>query len=497
MAAIALPEEVRRLIPPGADPERYIEAIKIAMARKRLLPFVQWTFPQYHISRAHTFLAEELEKFERAVEAGESPRLAISLSPRFGKSELITRRFTGWTLGRHPDWSLGIISYGAELAEELSADARRVVMSDEYQAVFGKTYQPESDSTVELDRQSKAVNYWRIAGRKGSVRAVGVGGAITGRGFQICVIDDPIKGREEADNLTERDKLWKWYRGTLRTRVEPGGGILIVHTRWHHDDLLGRLEEHRPGHWKTINLPAIADEDDPLGREPGEPLDARRFDLDALADIKEDVGERDWSAQYQGKPTPDEGDVFKRDWFKNVADPEPEGKIYQYWDSAHGKRNPKRKGDRSVCTTWRRERNKYRLIGIWIGRPGYPELKKKAIELRERHKARALIIEDHSSGQSLIQDLRNDTRIPVLPWKTGNESKVERAKSITDEWETGTAVCSLPEHLFEAVVKEHLEFPNGKYDDIVDSCSMALAHMAVWNAQVRTHVTQREFRIVA
>lgn len=483
------------------DPVIYAQALRQEASRRWLLPFVSYTFSEYRASKAHEFLAKKLEAFEVAVREKKSPRLMVFLPPRFGKSQLCSRHFPAWLLGRNPDWNVGIVSYGAELAEELSADARRIVLSDEYSDVFGVKAQGEVGSSVELDRTSKAVNHWRIAGRKGGVRAVGIGGALTGRGFDVLDIDDPIKGREEADSQLTRDSLWKFWQGTLRPRMEPGGGILWVQTPWHHDEASARLAEVASDKWEVIRLPALAEEDDPIGRAVGEPLDPRRFSKAALLELRDDadgVSARDWSAQYQQKPTPDEGDIFKRAWFVNVPDLiEPKGEVYQYWDTAHGKKNPQRKGDRSICTTWRREQNKYRLIGMWSGRPSYPELKKKAIELRERYKARAIIVEDHSSGQSLIQDLRNDTRIPVLPWKTGNDSKVERAKAISDEWEAGVAVMSLPQHLADMVTQEHLQFPNGRFDDIVDSCSMALAHLAVWNAPRRRKVQLRQFKMVA
>lgn len=473
----------------------------IVLSRRHLLPFVVYTMSDYHVSKAHKFLARKLELFEEAVKAGKSPRLMVFLPPRFGKSELTSRRFPGWVLGRNPDWNVGIVSYGAELAEELSADARRVVLSDEYASIFGRAYSPEPGSSIELDRSSTAVNRWRVAGRRGGVRAVGVGGALTGRGFDVLIVDDPIKGREEADSELVRDRLWKFWQGTLRPRMEPGGGILWVQTPWHHDEAAARLADVAADKWTVIRLPALAEEDDPLGREVGEALDPVRFPVSALLELRDDadgVSARDWSAQYQQKPTPDEGVIFKRSWFANVPDPaDAQGQVYQYIDSAHGKKSPRRKGDRTVISTWRRERNKFRCIGLFVGRPDYPELKRKTIQLREQHHARAVIIEDHSSGQSLIQDLRNSTHIPVLPWKTGNESKVERAKAVTDIWESGVAVLSLPDHLAQMIVQEHIQFPNARFDDVVDSCSMALSHLSIWNAPARRRVTQREFRLVA
>jgi predicted phage terminase large subunit-like protein len=470
-------------------------------ARRWYLPFVQYTFKDFHVSKAHNFLAKELERFEADVRARKSPRLIVTLPPRFGKSELTSRRYPGWLLGRNPDWTVFIVSYSAELAEELSADARRVVISDEYAEIFGALYQPDRDATVELDRQSKAVAHWRIAGRRGGVRAVGVGGSLTGRGATVCIIDDPIKGRKEADSEVVREDLWKWFRGTLRTRIEPGGGIILIHTRWHHDDLTARLLEQRGDRWRVLHLPALAEDGDILGRKVGEPLDPLRYDTEALADIRADTDEREWWAQYQGKPTPDEGDLFKREWFRiekdpHNYDPDAPGHIFQYWDTAHGKRDPKRKGDRSVCSTWRLEGNVYRLLHVYAARPGYPELKAMVTRLRDHWRARAVVVEDHSSGQSLIQDLRNETTIPILGWKTKNESKWHRADAVTPLWASGVAVISCEGQIAEEVVREHLMFPNGKFDDIVDSCSMALAHMDIWNRGRQKTQMFRKFVVV-
>lgn len=452
------------------------------MAGRRFLPFVTYTWRDYHVAPAHRYLAGKLEAFEAAVRAKESPRLMVFLPPRFGKSELTSRRYPGWVLGRNPDWNVGIVSYGAELAEELSADARRVVLGDEYGEVFGTTYQPDAGSTVELDRTSKAVNHWRVAGRRGGVRAVGVGGALTGRGFDVCIIDDPIKGRKEADSELVRDDLWHWWQGTLRTRIEPGGGVLLVQTRWHHDDLAGRLIESRAGRWEVVNFPALAEENDPVGRAVGEPLDPERYDAAAYAEIREDTDDREWWAQFQGQPSPDKGDIFERDWFH--VEPLPPGGNHlpcvQYWDTAHGKRNPKRKGDRSVCATWRVEGNRYRLIHLYVGRPGYHELKPLAIQLAATFNPVAVIIEDHSSGISLIQDLKNETRLPVLPWNTRNEDKAMRARAVAPTVQAGRAIISLPAQQAELFIREHTIFPHGKYDDIVDTTSMALAHLSIW-----------------
>lgn len=493
----------------SGDPRVLLKAIAIESAKASYGEYVTYVRPGYHWSTGHAWVASKLQGFMAEIkrakaEGGQGPRLMLFLPPRWGKSELTSRLLPGWALGREPDWNVGIVSYGAELAEELSADARRVVLDDQYAEVFGGRYAAEPGSSVEIDRQSKAVNHWRVAGHRGGVRAVGVGGALTGRGFDLLIIDDPVKGREEADSELERDKLWKFFRGTLRTRLEPGAGILVIQTRWHFDDLAGRLIEAasanpKTDQWEVISLPALAEDDDPLGRTPGQPLDPHRFDVGDLEVIKAS-DEREFWAQYQQRPTPDEGDVFHRDWFSWEHPVPPVSRrapLFQYWDTAHGKRNPKRKGDRSVCGTWRFEGNRYRLVHLWVGRPDYPTLKRTAIELAAAYRPQAIIIEDHASGQSLIQDLRQ-TALPVLPWKTRNESKTERAKAVAPLWQSGRVAISVPKEAAEVFIREHLQFPFGKYDDIVDMSSMALSHMHIWNQggrRSRPHYT--DFRFAA
>ncbi len=489
----------------GLDKEKLLKAIAIEKAKLNYRAYITYVRPGYHWSAAHDYLAKKIQAFVEAVERKESPRLMLFLPPRFGKSEITSRLLPGWVLGRNPDATFGLVSYGAELAEELSADARRVVLDDPFAEVFGVQYTPDPSSSVEIDRASKAVNHWRIAGRRGGVRAVGVGGALTGRGFNICAIDDPIKGREDADSELERERLWKWYHGTLRTRMEPGAGLLLIQTRWHHDDLAGRLQEAarenpKLDQWEIVVLPALAGEDDPVGRAPGEALDPERFDVADFESLRASDS-REWFAQYQQQPTPDEGEIFKREWFHwewpcpKVSQRAP---CFQYIDTAHGKTNPKLKGDRTVIGTWRYEGNKYRLIHLYVGRPNYPTLKSIVLEGFLTFRPKAIIVEDAQSGQSLIQDLRNQTALPILPWKTHNESKKERARAITPTMAAGKVVISIPKEQAEIYIREHLQFPQGKYDDIVDMTSMAVAHLSIWMSPARTgRARLTTFRFVA
>lgn len=463
------------------DPEVQ-KAAQLELARRRYRNFVSHVRPDYHWSKSHEYVAGKLQAFVEAVARKESPRLMVFLPPRWGKSELTSRILPGWVLGRYPDWNVGIVSYGAELAEELSADARRIVLDDPYRELFGATYAPDTGSSVEIDRQSKAVNHWRIAGRRGGLRAVGVGGALTGRGFDICLIDDPVKGRKEADSDLYRDDLWRWYQGTLRTRLEPGGGLLIIQTRWHHDDLSGRLLRDNSGQWEVVSLPAIAGENDLLGRLVGDPLDPARFDTDALEQIKRDISSRDWIAQYQQQPTPDEGAIFQRDWFRiEPLDLRPMGNIIQAWDTAFSE---KREADYSVCTTWRvytypSGGQEYQLLNVYRARLSFPALREKVYQAAGVWRPHRIIIEDIGSGKSLVQELRNSTGLPIVTYRPDRD-KVARAHAVTGLFEAGRVVLNKDAPWLETYLQEMMQFPAGDHDDQVDSTTMALAVAGVY-----------------
>lgn len=219
--------------------------------------------------------------------------------PRHTKSELGSRRFPAWYLGRHPDRQVIFSTYAQDFADDFGREVRGIVGSDEYRNIF--------DTTVRDD--SRAANRWHT-GDGGVYVAVGAGGPITGRGAHLAIIDDPVKNRDDADSETIRNRIWKWYTSTLRTRLMPGGAIVLILTRWHEDDLAGRLIEQmgRGGEpWEVLSLPAIG--------EDGCALWPEWFPIDELEGIRDSIGPRDWHALYQQNPTSDEGGFFKRAWF--------------------------------------------------------------------------------------------------------------------------------------------------------------------------------------
>lgn len=312
-------------------------------ARKRLVNFTRVTHPQYTAENVHYLIASYLEKLQR----GEIYRLMIFAPPQHGKSELASVRFPAYWLGKRPNDPIIMTGYAASLTEDFSAQARDVVLSEEYQHIFPGI---ELSGTAPKD-------FWRLENYQGYVRAAGVGGGITGRGAMLGLIDDPIASWAEAQSETTREKIYNWYKGTFRTRIWEGGGIGLIMTRWHEEDLAGKILRSQPGQWTVVRLPAIAEsqedrdkfaekyflptgEPDLLGREEGEVLSPQRFSQKAILEIKKEVGSMVFSAEYQGSPRPPEGTVFKSRWFKDEIYKEPEeappigAYRVRYWDKA-------------------------------------------------------------------------------------------------------------------------------------------------------------------
>lgn len=276
------------------------ELLRRRAARKSLLSFTGYTMPGFQAGEHHHKIADALERVER----GECKRLMIFAPPRHTKSELASRRFPSWFLGRNPDKQIIATTYGHDLASDFGRDVRGIVDSDEYSKLFD----------TKLRSDSKSANRWHT-NEDGVYIATGVGGAITGRGAHLALIDDPFKNRDDADSELMRDKVWKWYTSTFYTRLMPGGSVIVILTRWHEDDLAGRLlEDAKNGgdQWEVVSLKAIENE----GTSEEEALWPEWYGLDYLKQTKHVIGDRDWSALYQQNPVPDDGIYFTQDKFR-------------------------------------------------------------------------------------------------------------------------------------------------------------------------------------
>ena len=320
-----------------------------------------------------------------------SPRhLILSVPPRHGKSEQVTIRLPAYLLERWPAMKIIMAAYNSRLVAKFSRKCKRIAAA-----------------RIALSTDKNAVDEWETP-QEGGVRAAGVGGGVTGTGGHLIVIDDPVKSREEANSATYREKVWDWFCDDLYTRLEPGGVIILIQTRWHSDDLVGRIiRSDFAADFEVVNLPAEAEFDDPLGREVGEPLCPDRFTVEALARLRTVLG-RSYNALYQGHPTASEGDIVQMSWFRRYTRIPARAeikRIVQSWDTASkvGVKN-----DYSVCGTWADMANgdSY-LLDVFRKRLEYPGLKAAFLEQTRKHNPDIVLIEDKGHGTALLQEARN------------------------------------------------------------------------------------------
>ena len=303
--------------------------------------FVAFTTPEYQFGWFNRDVCRRLDAFLAAVARRESPRLMLFAPPRSGKSELVSRKFPAYALGRYSNLSILATSYGSDLSSRINRDVQRLIDDPHYSILFPETVLSGSALRPPVvGTWSRNSDIFEIVGHKGSYRSAGVGGGITGMGGDILIIDDPVKDAAQAASSVYRESVWDWYRATFYTRRAPGAGILLIATRWHLDDLPGRLlaaMENEGEHWDVASYQAIADDDEPH-RKSGEALQPERYDLDALTATKAAIGSYTWESLYQQRPVAREGAMFKRHWFaEKIIHPErvPAGTRWvRHWDLA-------------------------------------------------------------------------------------------------------------------------------------------------------------------
>lgn len=436
-------------------------------AKKRLADFLEYDSGGTWIRARHL---ERLCNALEAVERGELDRLMVFMPPRHGKSEVCSKKFPAWYEGRNPDKEIIICSYAADLAYDFSRIARDTL----------RERGPELWE-VKVSSDSSAVGRWGIEGKRGGCVAAGVGGPITGRGAHVGIIDDPFKNAEEASSETIREKVWEWYRSTFRTRLAPGGAIVLVMTRWHEDDLAGRLiaEMQAAGEqWVIIEMQAEAEEDDPLERAVGETLwPEYGFDKAWAAATKVAVGSYFWQALYQQRPSPPEGEMLKRGWWRYyTAIPGDLQEVIQSWDMTF------KDSDGSDYVTggvWGRKGADKYLLDQVRGRMDFPATLAAVKALTAKWpQARAKLVEDKANGPAVIAMLKRE--IPGLIAVEPQGSKAARVAAVSPEIESGNVY--LPDPSIAPWVGDFVEecaaFPNGKHDDQVDQMSQALLRFA-------------------
>lgn len=403
----------------------------------------------------------------------------IFLPPRAGKSVIVSKNFPAFSLGKHPEWDVVCTTYGQELADDFGRSVRAALNDPLYAQIFpGTQVAGGSNAADRMDTTAR-----------GSYRAVGRGGSLTGRGAHILIVDDPLKDRQEADSETTRESLWKWYSSTARTRLAPGGGIIICQTRWHEDDLSGRLEiqaklDSNADQWCIYKYPAIAietefDKAGHVRRKPGDALHPARFDEKELnrirASLTTGTDAREWNALYQQNPTPADGNFFKRNNLQTYqGDPPDDSYWYISTDYAV---STKQTADWTVIAPFAVDSkgNMYFAKDIFRGKVDSLSSIEMTLDLCKKYKPLNLFIETGPISNAIMPILQKRMRergiFTSIVEKRPDKDKMARAQPL--QALTQQRMVYFPEGPFfnEELLPEFLSFPAGKHDDIVDACS--------------------------
>ena len=435
------------------------------LAQDKFLSFVGEVWPTFIGGRHHARMAEAFERVAR----GECKRLIINMPPRHTKSEFASYLLPAWFLGKYPGKKVIQTSHTAELAVGFGRKVRNLVDSEAYKKIF-----PE----LALQADSKAAGRWNTS-KGGDYFAIGVGGAVTGKGADILIIDDPHSEQEAAlaqVNPEIYDKVYEWYTSGPRQRLQPGGSIVIVMTRWSLRDLTGQViksSASRGGdEWEVIEFPAIL--------PSGNPLWPEFWSLDELEKLHTELPNGKWMAQYQQQPTSDSSAIVKREWWKKwPSDRPPEcDYILQTWDTAFEKNT---RADYSACTTWgifyNDEDNglpNIILLNAFKARMEWIELKRTAFEHYKDWEPDSILIEKKASGAPLIYEFRA-MGIPAREFSPGKgQDKISRLNAVSDLIASGK-VWVPDTRWAEELVDEIASFPSGEHDDLVDATTLALA----------------------
>lgn len=487
------------------------------LSRKKLIYFILRMFPEYEAGWVHNLICTKLEKFSQDVLDKKSPRLMLFVPPRHGKSEIASKMFPAWHLGHAPKHEIIAASYGVSLPMGFSRKIKEMLKTPAYNNVFTGTM---------LHKDSQATEGWLTTKGGGYVPA-GVGGSITGKGAHVLIIDDPVKDADEADSETIRERNWDWYGSTARTRLAPGGGILVIQTRWHDDDLSGKLihqmredlneveeelqEARAQGadektlakieakreeveQWDIISLPALAESEewfDPYTgqivhekrnddcrflRHTEDALHPARFDELSLRKMRRTMAKRHWSALMQQNPVPDDGDIFTKDSFRTLAHRPrlTNHHVYIAWDLAIGQ---KQQNDWTVGLVGALDQNGFLIV--------YDMIRVKTNELAKLIFDTSVLYKEHLQQLGLE---RGQIQMSVMPslLRLFDENKFypsfnEELKPVTDKVARARVAQGMAQHgkillpqdqpWVETFLAELLRFPNGLHDDIVDALS--------------------------
>ena len=449
---------------PDNEREYLLSKIKLHQKEKEsrvkddFLEFVKHMWPEFVEGYHHKIIAEKFNKLA----TGEIKRLIVNMPPRHTKSEFASNYLPAWMIGRNPKLKIIQTTHTAELAVRFGRKAKNVIDSSEYQEVF----------KTKLQEDSKAAGRWETEGG-GEYFAAGVGGAITGRGADLLIIDDPHK-EQDAMSKEGFDKAYEWYTSGPRQRLQPGGAIVVVMTRWSTKDLTGRLmqgqKEVKGDQWEVIEFPAIM--------PSGLPVWPEYWNLNELEKVEATLPIAKWNAQWMQAPTAEEGAIIKRDWWQDWPHDNPPVTefIIQSYDTAFLK---KETADYSAITTWgmfRDDENQMHIILLDAEKDRYefPELRRVAHESFLFWRPQMVLIEAKASGIPLTHELSR-MGIPVVNYtpSKGNDKHV-RVNTVAPFFESGRVWAPMHKQYAQEVIEECAAFPNGSHDDYVDSMTQAI-----------------------
>jgi predicted phage terminase large subunit-like protein len=463
-------EEIIKGLPPEDQSalmlmaKEYVDSLGREKAQTEFMEFVHQMWPGFVNGPHHKIMAKKFQD----IADGKLKRLIINMPPRHTKSEFASYLLPAWFLGKFPSKKIIQCSNTAELAVGFGRKVRNLVGSEAYSKIF-----PD----VALKSDSKAAGRW-ATNANGDYFAIGVGGTVTGKGADLLIIDDPHSEQEAAIAATNPevyDKVYEWYSSGPRQRLQPGGAIVVVMTRWSLRDLTGKILKSsmdRDGDdWEVIDFPAILPNEQPLW--------PAFWPLKELLALKEELPVSKWNAQYQQSPTSEEGALVKREWWKMwESDRPPKCEfIIQSWDTAFTKNE---RSDYSACTTWGvfylnedEMQPNIILLDAFKERMEFPQLKERAIRMYKEWEPDAFIVEAKASGAPLIFELRR-MGIPVSEFTpTRGNDKIARLNSVTDLFASGK-VWAPGTRWADEVIEEMASFPNSDHDDLVDSSTQAL-----------------------
>lgn len=418
-------------------------------------------------------------------------RLVISMPPQEGKTSRVTKTGSLWALARNPDLRIGIASYAQALAEGFGREIRNTISS------YDGT-EDTLDIGLRIARDYGSAKRWQLEGHRGGVVCVGIGSGLTGRALEALTVDDPFADAEQAGSAYYRDRVWDWWQSVGAPRLAPGAPAIVVLTRWHENDLAGRLLEAEDGHrWRVINIPALADHDpakgqsDPLGREPGEWLtSARGRTVAEWEQIRIQAGSRVFAALYQGRPSPDAGNVWQRHWWRRYSVPlwsqhpdRPDAyvvrecdELIMSWDMTF---KDTKGSDYVAAGVLARRGADVFLLDVIRKRLSFPDTLVAFAALVARWpQVAAKYVEDKANGPAVISTLKS--KIPGIIAVNPKDSKYGRATAVAPFIEAGNVLVPAPEiALFdpEELITEAASFPNGAHDDLIDMMSQALAEL--------------------